>query len=425
MTESLKESVANFPDKRTRKNKIYSIEDIALGAFSIFFTQSPSFLAHQKAMEEVKGKNNANTLFGINKIPTDNHIRDLLDQVSPEYIFPVFDTCINSLNSSGHLDEFRILNNDLLVAIDGTWYFSSKKIHCDNCSTIRHDNGSITYYHCIVTSVIVSPKQDKVISLIPEFVMPQDGHNKQDCESSAAKRWIRNYAGKYNNLNITILGDDLYSNQSLCKELLNNKFNFILVCKPDSHKTLYEWVELLEEGLDRHTTVTTKHNGRFKEIHTYRYANSVPLRDSKDALYVNWFEITITREDGKILYKNTFITNHKITDKNIESLVLCGRDRWKVENENINTLKTKGYNIEHNYGHGEKNLSSLFATFVILAFLFHTILELIDKRYYLIRKKLPTRKAFFDHIRTLTYYMCFKNFDHLMDFMFKGLELQY
>ena len=94
-------------------------------------------------------------------------------------------------------------------------------------------------------------------------------------------------------------------------------------------------------------------------MYTYRYANNVPLRDSDDTLWVNWMELTVTTDDGEILYKNSFTTNHKITDKNIENLVLWGRTRWKVENENNNTLKTKGYNLKHNYGHGKKNLSTL------------------------------------------------------------------
>ena len=79
--------------------------------------------------------------------------------------------------------------------------------------------------------------------------------------------------------------------------------------------------------------------------------------------------------------------------------------------------------MEHNYGHGKENLSTLLATFIILAFLFHTVLEFMDDRYRLIRKKLPSRKTFFDDIRALTRYICFDNWDHLLDFMMEGLEL--
>jgi len=424
LINSLRGAIADFPDKRTGENRMYTMEDAALGAFSVFFTQCPSFLAHQKAMEEEKGRSNAQTVFGLEKIPTDNHIRDLLDPVRPEAVFPVFDEAFRILEEAGHIDQFRVFNGDLLISLDGTWFFSSQKIHCDNCTTITHKDGSTIYYHSVVTPVVVKPGSDKVIALAPEFMVPQDGHNKQDCENAAAKRWIQGGGKKYSPLGVTILGDDLYGNHPICTLLVKNGFNFILVCKPDSHKTLYEWVGLLEEGVDRHTMVIRRWNGKIGEVYTYRYANNVPLRDSDDTVWVNWMELTITTEDGHMLYRNAFATNHPITDKNIENLIVCGRARWKVENENNNTLKTKGYNLEHNYGHGKKYLSTLLATFIILAFLFHTVLEMTDERYRLIRKKLPSRKTFFDDIRALTRYICFDSWDHVMDFMMEGLKLR-
>jgi len=78
------------------------------------------------------------------------------------------------------------------------------------------------------------------------------------------------------------------------------------------------------------------------------------------------------------------------------------RTRWKIENENNNVLKTKGYHLKHNFGHGKKHLSSLLLTFNLLAFLFHTVLEIMNEKYKLIRDELPTRKTFFDDIRAFT-----------------------
>ena len=80
--------------------------------------------------------------------------------------------------------------------------------------------------------------------------------------------------------------------------------------------------------------------------------------------------------------------------------------------------------MEHNYGHGEKNLSILLATFIILAFLFHTVLEFMEDRYRLIREKISARKTFFEHIRALTCYICFNSWDHMLDFMMDGLKLK-
>jgi hypothetical protein len=149
------------------------------------------------------------------------------------------------------------------------------------------------------------------------------------------------------------------------------------------------------------TVTRQRRQGKQTETDTYRFINQVPLRDGDDALIVNWCELTTTRSDGKVVYKNAFATNHDITNDNVIEIAAAGRARWKVENENNNTLKTKGYNLTHNFGHGKQHLSTLLATLNLLAFLFHTVLDMSDAKYQLIREKLPTRKTFFDDIRAL------------------------
>lgn len=189
------------------------MEDAALSAFSVFFTQTPSFLAYQRMMEGSKGQSNAQSLFGVHKIPSDNHIRDLLDPVKPEQVFPVFEKVLQVLEHQGQLQGFRSFADTLLMAMDGTEYFSSSQIHCPQCSTRQLKSGEKRYFHSVVTPVIVCPGQSQVIPLVPEFVVPQDGHDKQDCENTAAKRWLLRYGQRYSALNVTVLGDDLYCHQ--------------------------------------------------------------------------------------------------------------------------------------------------------------------------------------------------------------------
>jgi hypothetical protein len=148
-------------------------------------------------MEKTKGRSNAQSLFGVHKIPSDNHIRDLLDPAPAQQIFPVFEEIVQMLEREGHLDKFRDFDNNLLVAMDGTEYFSSSQIHCPQCSTRTMKSGEIHYFHSVVTPVIVHPQQTQVIPLIPEFIIPQDGKEKQDCETSAAKRWLLEHGRKY------------------------------------------------------------------------------------------------------------------------------------------------------------------------------------------------------------------------------------
>jgi len=157
------------------------------------------------------------------------------------------------------------------------------------------------------------------------------------------------------------------------------------------------------------------------EHHTYRYAHQVPLAEGQDALKVNWCELTVTDAAGEVLYRNGFITDFKITDDNVAAIVATARARWKIENEN--TLKTKGYHLEHNFGHGKQHLASLLAALNILAFLYHAFLSFTDENYRLIRAVLPSRKTFFDDLRALTRYLLFASWDALLDFMMAGLEI--
>lgn len=162
--------------------------DAALSAFSVFFMQSPSFLDYQRTMQETQGKNNVQTLFGTFNIPTDNHIRSLLDPVEPSAVYPMFPFILKGLQQAGIVDSYRSLHQTVLLALDGTQYFSSQTLHCPCCSTKKHRNGKTTYFHTVVTPVLVKPGFDKVIPLAPEFVVPQDGHDKQDCEIRASQR---------------------------------------------------------------------------------------------------------------------------------------------------------------------------------------------------------------------------------------------
>ena len=425
LLQFLGDSISDFPDVRKGKNTVYEIRDAVVSAFSVFFMQCPSFLAHQKAMQTNKGKNNAETIFGVHKIPTDTHIKNLLDPIPPILLFPLFDKIYSFLVEQGYIADLVTSDGLLLIALDGTWFFSSQQIKCGSCQTKKHKNGTTTYYHSAITPVIVKPETNQVVSLPPEYITVDDGSNKQDCENKAAKRWMETIGKRYlsSKYAVTLLGDDLYSRQPVCEHTLESKYNFIYVCKTSSHKYLYEWIEEFSPS-DLHQTTARQWDGKRRVFYQYRYRNGVPLKDGEDALMVNWMELTIFDSDGEVLKRFSFVTNITINDHNIYSLIAYGRCRWKIENGNNNILKTKGYHLEHNFGHGSQNLSNFLMTLNLLTFLFHSVLRIFDRRYILLRKTLPSRKTFFHDIKALTKYLCFANWDDLLTFMLRGLELE-
>jgi hypothetical protein len=139
-------------------------------------------------------------------------------------------------------------------------------------------------------------------------------------------------------------------------------------------------------------------NGRFTEVTRVRYLNDVGLRSGHDTLSVHWCEITVVNaKTGEQLSHNSYITNHRLTADNVVAVAQSGRGRWKIENENNNVLKTQGYHLEHTFGHGKRYLAAFLLSLNLLAFLFHPVLER---------------------------YMVFDHWDHLLEFMIRGLELE-
>jgi hypothetical protein len=419
----LTECVEKFPDRRRGTNTQYSLQDVTRAAFAVFFFQSPSFLSFQTLMQEQQGKNNAKSILGVQQIPSDNHIRALLDPVDPVLLNPVYDKCFGLMNQQEFVQPMRSFANSLLVALDATEYFLSEAIHCPSCMVSNHRDGRVTYTHSALLPAVVAPKHSHVLPLQPEFLSPQDGHEKQDCESRAAIRWLDQYAAGLSPLGVTLLGDDLYSHTAIVNRAMQEELDFIFVAKAVSHKHLFEELQGLEKLGGMASLQQSSWTGKEHRHYHYRWVNDVDLTAEKDSPVVSWVELQILDDKGKITYHNCWITSYQINEQIVVGLVQAARCRWKIENEDFNTLKTKGYHFEHNFGHGEQYLAQTLLSLNVIAFLFHTILELMDKRCALLRSTLPRRDTFFQHIAALTQYLCFDSWAALTVFMLKGLSL--
>jgi hypothetical protein len=422
----LRAAIAAFPDPRTGKNGHYSLETLGMTAFFTFFLQSPSFRSHEKYLKQLARNGNAARLLHLDDVPCANQVRTVLDSVAPLHLLPLHDEIFRRLDRSGQLRQLRGFGTDLLIPLDGTCYFSSKRIHCQNCSATTHEDGSVTSSHTAILPAIVLPGETFALPLAPEFVTPQDGHSKQDSETAAAKRWMHDFRDHHKTIAATLLGDDLYSRQPMCETALEHRFNFIFICKPDSHTTLSTRIAELQRANALQTrTVRLFREGRW-EVNFYRWAWDVPLRAGDDALHVQWIEITTAVDTtGEIVYQNSFITNHPITTDNAETVVTAGRSRWKIENEEHNTLKNHGYNLMHNFGHGKRFLSSLLVSLMCLAFAFHTLLDLAQGTFLRLRTALPSRREVFSDLRALLRYLAFETLSQVVAFMVAQLDRDY
>jgi hypothetical protein len=402
---SVARCVGGFPDRRRGANASYPMRTFGMAAFSVFFMQSPSFLAHQRRLEEGYGRSNCSSLFGIGKIPCDNHIRTMLDPAPPSLLQPAFDDTLAALEKvPERLGVFRRLGGHLLIALDGTEYFCSDAIACPQCSTRRRSNGKTEHFHAMLGATLVAPGHDKVVPLPPEFIAPQDGADKQDCENTAVKRWLATHGPRYAKFDPIYLGDDLNSRQPICQAVLDQGAHFIFVCKPSSHRLIEEYIH----DAELETYEEAHKRGKTRFIYRYRWLHDVPLRDAKDSLHVNWFDIEIRRADsGKVTYHNSFITDLPIAAHNVAEAAACGRSRWKIENEKFNVLKTKGYNLEHNFGHGKQNLAAILVTLNLLAFAIHTLADIAEEAWCAARETFSSRRQFFADLAAITSYAIF------------------
>ena len=408
--DRVSECVKGFKDVRHGTNKSYTMEEIGMAAYSVFHMQAPSFLAHQRNMKKRKGEHNGKTLFGFSNIPSDNQMRKLLDEVPPEAMAPFFAEIINDLD----MGEWSV-NGRLVIAIDGVTLFSSSTIHCDCCLKKEHKDGRIDYSHAALCPVIVHPTQKQVIPLMPMFIREWDGQEKQDCEINAAKRWIeenRDFLSKYK---VIIIADDLFSREPFIN-LINSisGVDYIFVAKPSSHSYMFEWLNELES--EDKTSHVISEKAYASHIYNYTLANAVPL-GARESCKVSYFEMKVVNKKGKQLYNNNFVTSLKLTKQNIHTIACIGRNRWRIENEAFNVLKTKGYHLEHNFGHGKKYLANLLATLNIVAFAVHTLWQITHKAFETAFNSFSSRERFFQVLSTLAIFNLFNSWDHFIIFV--------
>lgn len=161
-----------------------------------------------------------------------------------------------------------------------------------------------------------------------------------------------------------------------------------------------------------------------KNKYTFRYINGVPINNNEKAPDVNFFECIAEEVVGKKIIKKTFswVTGHKITDKNVYELMRGGRARWKIENETFNTLKNQGYQFEHNFGHGKQNLHTVFALTMMLAFLVDQIQEAACGLFQLAIKTKKTRRRFWEQIRSIFYEFFVDTWEDLFNSIIYGKQ---
>ena len=389
-----------IPDHRAGNSSV-PVADVVMSAMAVFVLRCPSLLQFEETRRRANGGDNMLNLFGVAKVPSDTQARTVLDRVDPGRISPTFKFLFGVLQRGGHLrgHEFATKGGRplYLVPVDGTGHHSSEKVRCKSCLVRNHRDGRTTHHHQALTAAVVHPERGDAVPLFCEGIMNSDGNAKNDCELAAFRRLAKALRADHPGLGMVVCGDGLYARGALVAVLRSRRMSYILNVKPKGNAKLFDFVGFREAGVDkgppvrRHrTTAVVGEKVRKTVVREYRYGRGFRLDNSPSSkeFTVNFVELREVVEWVKKgrphVERRTFSW---ATDLDVDGpadavrIAAAGRSRWRIENGVHRTLKCRGYNFGHNFGHGNENLSFNFALLAMIALLSDLVLRMKDKAF--------------------------------------------
>jgi hypothetical protein len=419
MIRSLRASFEQVDDTRKGKPEI-PMEDALMSSLAMFSLKDPSLLAFDERRKE-EG-HNLKTIYRMQAIPSDTQMRDILDPVPPDNLRSAHNDLINALQRGKALEKMQYLDEGYLVPLDGTGYFSSEKLFSDSCMQKVSATGKITYYLQMLGVALAHPEHKEVIPLIPEIISRQDGSTKNDCELNASRRLLTKLREEHPHLKIVVTQDAISPNGPYIHFLKENGFRFILTVKESDHGHLFaRFDEVVKTGGAGELIIEDPED--LQHFHYFRWVNGLPINASHPDELVNvleYYEVT-----GDTRKHFCWVTDISLTEANVYRIMRAGRARWKIENENFNTLKNQGYHLEHNYGLGKQYLSMAFVKMMMLAFLVDQIQQLCCALFQAVLKKLGSKRALWDNMRSFFYCYLLESMEMLYLALFHGVVKQH
>ena len=413
LLSKLRSGLGDITDHRLGDVDI-SLRDALMSAFAMFSLKSPSLLAFDKERTE----DNLQRVYGLERVPCDTSMREILDPVDPESLRPLFKGVFGALQRGKALEEMVFVEGHYLLALDGTGYFSSQQIHCESCLAMHHRNGTLTYCHQMLGAALIHPDRREVIPLMPEPIIKQDGTEKNDCERNAAKRFMVKLRQDHPHLKVIVTEDSLSSNAPHIEGLQDHHLHYILGVKEGDHAYLFEQVAAAEQA--GRVTYYERDDPKTDLHHRFRFASDMPLNASNAELRVNFLECWEWNQDK--VQHFSWVTDLRVNKGTVYQLMRGGRARWRIEDETFNTLKNQGYHFEHNFGHGYQHLSVVFAVLMMLAFLMDQVQQLCCPLFQAAWAKWGSKRLLWEKMRALFYDYALDSMQHLFEALVYGFK---
>lgn len=395
LIQLVREGFEKVTDSR-RSNSSYELADILSTGFAIFSLKDPSlaFFREQYPVRE----ENLRRIYGIGSLPGDTALRESLDGADPKELQNQFKIPLGILKEENVFKGRMVLGKYTAVSVDGTGHYCSGKKGCPQCMVKNHRNGAQTFYHQLLGAVAVHPEQPTVFPIACEAVVKQDGSTKNDCELNASKRLIPQVREMLPDEEIIAVFDALYINGPHIKALSGENMRYIIGSKGQTYVDIQVGRLRKDNGLQSLEWETGD------RACTVGFANGLILNGQHPDILTNYLEYSeVEKSSGRQVFYSTWITDIETGPENVQELVAVARSRWKIENETFNTLKNQGYHLEHNYGHGIKNLATNFAILTFLAFLTDQTAQHLDKAFQAAKAVCKSFKSFWERVRNIFY----------------------
>jgi len=320
------------------------------------------------------------------KVAHPDTLEYFLKKLDPEELYKVRHKMAKRIIRMKALDRFRLMGKYFMVAVDATGLAVYKEPHCPHCLTKKKNGKIIYYYHNVLEAKIVTDI-GLTISIESEFISNSDGEGKQDCELAAFYRMAPRLKKRFPQLKICLLLDSLYAAAPVIDIVEDYGWKYITVFKRGSMPERYdEFTRLKKLCPENKLEIRSS-----KVSQLYRWVEGIPHKG-------NHFN-AVKLEEANIDKRTRFVwmTNLKLTKKNIIKIAKGGRLRWKIENEGFNIQKNGGFNLEHPYSQDETAMKNFYLILQIA----YILSQLVEKGNLLkasVKKALGSISNLFDQL---------------------------
>ena len=376
----------SLTDKRHKSYIKYNIRTLILTKIFALLCGITTMNEINDAFNRENAINNLSNICkqNLDEVPDWQTIQDVIEQLDIEEIRSIRKYMVKSLIRSKMFDKYRY-NGYFQLLVDATGVSSHDYNLNNNCIIKKSKNGVIKYYKQVLEAKIVVGSI--VLSIDTEWIENSDMQTekkKQDCEINAFKRMAPRIKKEYPKLKFIITGDALYATAPMLDICKNNGWHYILNLKKKRLKQVYEE---FEDDI-KYTNETSKDH----------YFLSCGIKHKNHIFNViRYEENQISKEEERLITFN-YITDLKVNDYKIESIVKMGRRRWKIENEGFNEQKNGTFCISHLCSRNENALKIHYYLIQIA----HIIRQLLDSGSITLREmKIRTKKEVSSHILTM------------------------